>query len=104
VSQEREQVEAAQLILSGHQGTHRNGLGEWLCWECEEPWPCPTKVVLARLDTAETQRDTLRTALIEAQSELERWGHGDFHYGNMPRDPGVLAALARIREALEGTA
>ena len=33
-------------------------------------------------------------------AELSRWGFGDFHYGNTPRDPEVLAALAVYDEAL----
>lgn len=38
--------------------------------------------------------------LIDARSEIDRWGHGDMHYGPMPRDPGVVAALAAIDEVL----
>lgn len=42
----------------------------------------------------------LRAALRRAREELDRWGHGDFHYGNMPRDKGVLDALADIDRTL----
>ncbi len=34
-------------------------------------------------------------------AELSRWGFGDFHYGDTPRDPDVLAALAVYDRALE---
>jgi len=36
--------------------------------------------------------------------EVDRWGHGDFHYGPMPRDRGVLEALAAHDEALKARA
>lgn len=49
------------------------------------PWSTPA---------AESQRDTLRTALIEAQSWIENGSDGF---------PAVERLLARIREALEGT-
>lgn len=42
----------------------------------------------------------LLAALIEARAEVDRWGYGDFHYGETPRDPGVLAMLARIDAVL----
>lgn len=42
----------------------------------------------------------LRAALLRARVEIDKWGHGDFHYGNTPRDPSVLAALADIDRTL----
>lgn len=42
----------------------------------------------------------LRAALVRARAEIDRWGYGDHHYGNTPRDPGVLAALADIDHTL----
>lgn len=39
-------------------------------------------------------------ALRATRDELSRWGFGDFHYGNMPRDPEVLDALAIANAAL----
>lgn len=36
----------------------------------------------------------------DARDELDRWGHGDMHYGNTPRDPKVLAMVDRINAAL----
>lgn len=44
----------------------------------------------------------LESALWDARAEIDRWGRGDFHYGSMPRDPGVVAALERI-DAVLGT-
>lgn len=49
------------------------------------------------------QIDTMRETLFAARMELERWGHGDMHYGNTPRDPKVLAMLAKIDEVLDVT-
>lgn len=46
------------------------------------------------------ERRVLREALVEARAEIDGWGYGDFHYGNLPRDPSVLAALANIDAAL----
>lgn len=42
----------------------------------------------------------LRTLLQDARAELDRWGHGDMHYGPMPRDPGIVAMLAKIDAVL----
>lgn len=42
----------------------------------------------------------LVAVLIEARAEVDRWGYGDFHWGETPRDPGVLATLERIDAAL----
>lgn len=36
-----------------------------------------------------------------ARAEINRWGHGDMHYGPTARDPKVLAMLARIDDFLE---
>jgi hypothetical protein len=44
----------------------------------------------------------LEDALRAARAEIDRHGHGDFHYGVTPRDPGVLSALAAI-DALVGS-
>jgi hypothetical protein len=42
----------------------------------------------------------LRRALERARSEIDRWGYGDFHYGNTPRDQRVLDALIDIDRTL----
>jgi hypothetical protein len=49
-----------------------------------------------------TQRhwDELMGLLADARTEIDRWGHGDFHYGETPRDPGVVKMLARLDEVL----
>jgi hypothetical protein len=49
-----------------------------------------------RCNRATEREAELLAALGRARTELDRWGHGDFHYGDMPRDPRVLAALADI--------
>ena len=46
------------------------------------------------------EKPDLRAVLVEARAELDRWGFGDFHYGDTPRDPGVLAMLAKIDTVL----
>lgn len=40
-----------------------------------------------------TDNRRLRDALQYARNELDRCGYGDFHYGETPRDPRILAAL-----------
>lgn len=42
----------------------------------------------------------LKDALRAARAEIDRHGYGDFHYGDQPRDPGVLGALADIDRVL----
>jgi hypothetical protein len=42
----------------------------------------------------------MRALLVDARAEIDRWGYGDFHWGDTPRDPGVLAMLARIDASL----
>jgi hypothetical protein len=54
----------------------------------------------ARADAAERRERVLRALLVDARAEVDKWGYGDFHYGDTPRDPGVLAMLARIDAAL----
>lgn len=44
--------------------------------------------------------ERLRSTLIAARAEVDRWGYGDFHWGETPRDEGVLSMLARIDAAL----
>lgn len=57
--------------------------------------------ILWKLNRLHEQRiRDLRLALISARGEINRWGHGDMHYGPMPRDPGVVTALAAIDEVL----
>ncbi len=55
---------------------------------------------LTRAMDRKRERDALRVALTEARKEIDRWGHGDMHYGPMPRDHGVVNALAAIDELL----
>ncbi len=43
---------------------------------------------------------SLRQALEIARDELKRWGWGDFHYGEQPQDPVVLAAISIADKAL----
>ena len=47
------------------------------------------------------RRSGLVEVLVEARAEIDRWGFGDFHYGDTPRDPGVLAMLAKIDTVLD---
>lgn len=55
-----------------------------------------------RIESLSARIAQLTEALRAAKTEIDRWGHGDFHYGATPRDVGVLAALAAIDAALEG--
>jgi hypothetical protein len=48
------------------------------------------------LSPAETRIADLEDALRVARTEIDRWGFGDFRFGNTPRDPKTLAALALI--------
>lgn len=54
-------------------------------------------------ELCERETATLRETLYAARTELDRWGHGDMHYGNMPRDEGVVKMLAKIDEVLDAT-
>lgn len=57
--------------------------------------------ILWRLNRLTSRRvGVLTEALMNARDEIDRWGHGDMHYGPMPRDPGVVSALASIDEVL----
>lgn len=51
---------------------------------------------LAEMMAVAEENERLRNVLREARAEVDRWGHGDMHYGAMPRDKGVLAMLAKI--------
>jgi hypothetical protein len=58
---------------------------------------------LATMADAATGRAVARklrdlAALLAA--EVDRWGYGDFHYGETPRDPGVLAALTAYSDTM----
>jgi hypothetical protein len=50
-----------------------------------------------------TDHEEVLALLRDARAEIDKWGYGDFHYGDTPRDPDVLAMLARIDAFLEET-
>lgn len=62
--------------------------------------PIGLELLRARCDAAEQQLASLREALADARIELDKHGHGDFHYGDRPRDPLVLTVLRKIDAAL----
>ena len=56
--------------------------------------------IAAALRSAADENDRLREALRITATELDRWGRGDFHYGNTPQDPTVRDTVARARAIL----
>lgn len=56
--------------------------------------------MLKLITEASREIERLRNALLDAREEIDKWGYGDFHYGDTPREPSVLAALAAIDEVL----
>lgn len=55
-----------------------------------------------QLDYLIAENTRLRDALTYARNELDRHGYGDFHYGETPREPSIVAALAIVDSALRG--
>ena len=56
--------------------------------------------VESKLCAARARNFELAEALRAARTEIDRWGHGDIHYGLMQRDPAVLSSLAAIDKVL----
>lgn len=51
-------------------------------------------------DAARRALRDLTAALQATRDELNRWGMGDMHYGNMPQEKRVVDAVAAADEAL----
>lgn len=47
--------------------------------------------------------EKLRAVLQATRDELNRWGHGDMHYGSMPQNARVVAAVELADRTLKET-
>jgi hypothetical protein len=101
-------VSADEANFEGHAqsecGEHRTvGPHRAWCFACSE-WCYPSSPCKGcELPQVRSVVDTLRATLQATRDELNRWGHGDFHYGAQKQERSVVEAVERADRVLKDT-